>query len=223
MRKIHLHGSLVKHGEIFELDVLTAGEAVAALCANFPAIVDDIRVGSWVVMRGDPKTGMCLEEEAITGMRLGDADLHIMPEILGAKSGSGVIKVILGVTLIALSMGSASFLANPIMAGAASGASWGNAINQLGLVMALSGVSQMLAPETDSESKDDKSFTFTGPVSQQGQGHAVQIVYGEVITGGMMISGGVDADGLEMAIEAPVITPDPATVEADPNNSNFGP
>lgn len=156
-------------------------------------------------------------------MRLGDADLHIMPEVVGAKNSSGLVKAILGVTLIALSMGSASFLANPIMASASAGASWGNAINQLGLVMALSGVSSILTPETDSESKDDKSFTSTGPVSRHGQGHAVQIVYGEVITGAMMVSGGVDADGLEAVTEAPVVTPDPAFVLTDPDNSNFGP
>jgi len=222
LRKVHLHGSLAKHGEVFELDVLTAAEALAALAANIPAFMDDLHQGSWVILRGDPKTGMALDEEMIAGMRLGAAVLHIMPELAGAKNGNGTIKAILGVTLIAITAGGAApFLANPIIAGA--GTTWGNAIGQIGLAMTLTGVSSMLAPETESQSDDDKSFTLTGPVSAYGQGHAIQIVYGEVITGGMLISGGIDADGLETVTEAPVDTPDPATVANDPLNQEHGP
>jgi len=202
MRKIHLHGDLAKYGEIHELDVLTAGEAVCALCVNYPEFMSDIRKGSWVLMRGDRETGMCLDEEAVATLRLGDADLHIFPEIQGAKNGNGFLKVIVGVALIAVSYGSAAFLSQPIVAAAASGATWGNAIGQIGLAMTLAGVSQMLTPEQETQSTEaDRSFTFTGPVSQYGQGHAVQIVYGEVITGGMLISGGIDADGLESVVD----------------------
>lgn len=203
MRKIHLHGDLAKYGEVFELSVETAGEAVVALCANFPEIQRDFRNNSWLLFCGDPETGLCLTEEAVAGMRLGKHDLHIMPEIEGSKNGG--LKAILGVALIAVSFGSAAFLGTAISSTLMGGATWGNAIGQLGLVMALSGVSTMLAPETETDGSDDaKSFTLTGPVSQFGQGQAIQIVYGEVITGGMMISGGVDADGLDSLIEEPV-------------------
>ncbi|WP_323784617.1 hypothetical protein [Thalassovita sp.] len=221
LRKVHLHGSLAKHGEVFELDVLTAAEALTALAANVPAIMGDLRQGSWVVLRGDPETGMALDEDAVASMRLGAADLHIMPELVGAKSGNGTIKAILGVTLIAITAGGAApFLANPIIAGA--GTTWGNAIGQMGVAMALTGVSSMLAPETES-ADEEKSFTMTGPVSAYGQGHAIPIVYGEVITGGLLISGGIDADGLETVTDEPVATPDPATVANEPLNQEHGP
>ncbi len=221
MRKVHLHGVLAKYGETFELDVLTAGEAIAALAANFPEFVGDLREGSWVVLRGDPETGICLDEEMVAGMRLGDADLHIMPEVVGAKNGNGVLKAIIGIALIAVSAGSAApFLATQISGKLFGAATWGNVIGQLGLAMALSGVSSMLAPETETGGGDDeKSYTMTGPTSGYGQGQAVQIAYGgPIITGGMMISGGIDADGLESVVEEPVVTPDPATVTADPEN-----
>jgi len=221
LRKVHLHGSLAKHGDVFELDVLTAAEALAALAANILAFMDDLREGSWVILRGDPETGICLDEEMIAGMRLGNADLHIMPEVQGAKNGNGALKAILGVALIAITAGSAlPFLANPIIAGA--GTTWGNAIGQMGLAMALTGVSSMLAPETES-ADDEKSFTLTGPVSSYGQGGAVPIVYGEVITGGTLISGGIDADGLETITDAAPTTTDPASVATDPENINIGP
>lgn len=217
MRKIHLHGALAKHGDCFDFEVETASEALAALAANFPDFMSDLREGSWVVLRGDPKTGMCLDEEMITGMRLGDADLHFMPEIAGAKNGNGVLKAVLGVALIAITAGGAApFLANPIMAGATT--TWGNALGQMGVAMALTGVSSMLAPEMES-STDEKSYTMTGPVSGYGQGNAIPIVYGgPLITGGVLISGGIDADGLESTTEVPVVTPDPADVASNPAN-----
>lgn len=216
MRKVHLHGSLTKYGTVIELDVMTASEAIAALRANFPGFLGDLASGSWVILRGDPESGMVLDEDAVKEMRLGNADLHIMPEVIGAKNGNGVLKAILGVTLIAISGGSAAFLANPIIAGA--GATWGNAIGQMGLAMALSGVSSMLAPESAS-ADEEKSYTFSGPTSSYGEGQAVQIVYGgPIITGGMLISAGIDADGLSSVTETPVTTPDPETVATDPDN-----
>lgn len=82
----------------------------------------------------------------------------------------------------------------------------------------------MLAPETETQSEDsNKSFTMTGPTSEYGQGHAIQIVYGgPVITGGMLISGGIDADGLKSLKEGPVETPDPDVVAANPENVGGG-
>lgn len=222
LRKVHLHGSLAKHGDVFEFDVLTAAEALAALAANVPEFLGDLREGSWVILRGDPDTGLALDEDAVVSMRLGNADLHIMPEIMGAKNSSGALKAILGIALIAITAGSAApFLANPIIAGA--GATWGNVIGQMGLAMALTGVSSMLAPETESDSKDDESFTMTGPVSRYGQGNAIPIVYGEVITGGVLVSGGIDADGLESVTDKKKEDSRPELIETAFDNFDFGP
>lgn len=218
LNKIHLHGSLEKFGKSHELSILTAGEAVVALSTICPGFSQEIRRGSWTLMRGDRETGLALDEEMIREMRLGDADLHILPGVMGAKNGDGAIKTILGAALIVASGGAAGFLAQPIAAGLSSGVTWGNAIGQMGAAMALTGASQLLAPQTDSENVDDKSFTFTGPTSRQGQGHAIQIVYGEVITGGMVISAGIDADGLASVTETATSQTNPDTAEADPEN-----
>jgi predicted phage tail protein len=225
MRKIHLHGVLSKYGDCHEIEVLTAGEAIAALCANFPEIERDIRTGNWVVLRGDPDTGICLDEEAVAGMRLGDADLHIMPEVVGAKNSNGILKAVIGVALIAVSFGSAAFLANPISGALLGATTYGNAIGQIGLAMALAGVSTMLAPEQDAGGADEnKSYTLTGPVSQYGQGHALQVIYGEVITGAMLISGGIDANGMKLVTETkPEEEKDPFAIEADEESWNKGP
>ncbi len=192
MRTIHLHGSLKRYGATFELEVETAGEAVRALCTNFPDMLKTIREGEWYVIRGkNAKKGLSLGEEEIAAFRLGSGDLHIMPAIKGAKQSGGVLKVVLGVALIAFSFGSAAFLGTAISGTLLGGATWGNAIGMLGLSMLSTGISSMLAPEKKS-SKSENSFIFSGPQNGNRQGTAVPIVYGEVITGGVMISGGLD-------------------------------
>lgn len=222
MRKVWLHGSLNRFGDSVDLDVNTAGEAIVALSANFPDIIGDLRVGSWAVMRGDRETGIALDEEAIAGLALGSADLHIMPHIAGAKNSNGAIKAIVGIALVAVSFGGAAFLGAPISASLLGATTWGNAMGQLGLALTLSGISTMLAPEESSGSDDEQSFTISGPVSRYGQGHALQLVYGEVITGAMMISGGMDAQGLEETVEAPVVEQVPSVVISDPENTPDG-
>ncbi len=209
MRKVHLHGSLRKYGEVLDLEVGTAIEAITALSANFPGFLNDLKEGSWHVMRGDAQTGMPLDEEMVKGFKLGAADLHFIPQAIGAKDNGGSLKAILGATLVVATFGQAA----PLTAAALSGSSaWGNAIGQLGFAMALSGVSTMLAPETESQS-EEKSYTITGPVSGYGQGRSVQIVYGgPIIVGGMLISGGMNATGLEHLIEQPVAPVNPEAV-----------
>lgn len=195
MRKIYLYGSLAKYAKTISLDVRTASEAVRALCANFPSIRSDIEAGKWSLVRGKRRNGMSLSEEQIAGLGLGGSDLHFIPTIAGAKNSGGALKVILGATLIAVSFGFASALATPIM-GIAGATTYGSAIGMAGLGMVLTGASTLLSPKNKS-SDDERSYTFSGPQGAAKQGIGVPIVYGEVIVGGVMISGGFDVAQLK--------------------------
>lgn len=199
MRTVHLHGKLRKYAKTIDLEVSTAGEAVRALAVNFPEILADIKDGTWRVVRGDLKTGMDLGEEEIALMKLGKADLHLMPAVSGRKgSGGGVLKAVLGVALIAVSFGTAPFLGTAIMGGALGGATWGSALGMVGLSLALTGISSMLAPENTSEAEEKNSFILSGPTGAVGQGNPVPLVYGgPIIVGSVMISGGIDIDQLQ--------------------------
>ena len=197
MRKVILHGALAaKYGEEFELEIGTAAEAIRALAANFPEFMLDIREGAWHIVRGDADTGMDLGEEDVATFRLGRADLHIMPYVVGSKRG-GVLKIILGVALVGLSFGMG--LATPIIGGGAlGGLTYGN-MAMFGAALALGGVSQMLSPEQKDEgNKDDSSFTMTGPGNSYEQGAPIPLVYGEVITGGVLVSGGIDIERIKV-------------------------
>lgn len=195
LRKIHLHGAIgAKYGEVFELDVETTAEAVRALGANFPELLKDLREGAWHIMRGDPDTGMDLAEEQLVGFRLGKAELHFIPVVAGSKRG-GLLKIILGVALIGAAFAfSGGALAAPIGGGMLGGMTYGN-MAMMGAALALAGVSQLLAPE-EKEKKDESSFTMSGPGNAYEQGSPVPLVYGFVITGGVMVSGGIDIENI---------------------------
>jgi predicted phage tail protein len=196
MRKIILHGSLgKKFGREFELEVETAAEAVRALSVNFPEFAGAIRSGDWHVVRGETlKSGMDLDLELCSTYRLGRAPLHIVPVIAGSKR-SGLMKVVIGVALIG-----AAFLVPGGLAAAVpftGGMVKAGSLAMMGLAMAASGVSQMLSPEAKTDdSANNESYIFGGPGNSYAQGSPIPIVYGEVITGGVLISGGVDIEQL---------------------------
>jgi len=197
LRTIHLHGALgAKYGKKLKLDVATAGEAIRAISANFPAFMKDIREGAWHVVRGDKvDAGMDLGEDDIATFKLGKGDLHIVPFVAGSKRG-GLLKVVLGVVLIGAAFAlTGGALTTAIGAqGTLLGGVTGTQVALFGAAVALSGVSTLLTPEEKAEKDGSNSFTTSGPGNTYEQGAPVPLVYGEVITGGVLISGGVDIE-----------------------------
>lgn len=196
MRKIYLHGILAeKYGECFELEVATAAEAVRALATNFPGITKDFEAGSWHVVRGDDiDRGMSLGEDDLAAFKLGAGALHFVPVVAGSKR-SGLLKIILGVALVGFGFFMGGFAA-PIFGGTGllGGMTYGHMMI-FGAAMALGGAAQLLAPENkDSDTDKESSFTMSGPGNTYDQGYPVPLVYGEVITGSVLISAGVDVE-----------------------------
>jgi predicted phage tail protein len=207
MRKIWLHGRLAERfGEVYDLDVVTAGEAVRALHCNFPTFIDELKEGSFQFIRGDEETGFDLDLDEVCNFKLGDADLHIIPVIEGEKSRvGGIIKAVVGVALIGAAIffsggaagGLVAALGQPIAGGALFGATFGN-MAALGLAITLVGVSSALTPhktaEKDKADKNDQSYDISGPGNTYEQGNPVPIIYGEGIFGSVAISIGKDVD-----------------------------
>jgi predicted phage tail protein len=193
MRNIHLHGPLGdKHGKLFTFEVDTAAEAVRALCVNLKGFETDLTNGSWHVMRGESlKDGVMLDLELLPSFNLGSADLHIMPELAGAKSGVG--KALMGIAMVGLSFGTfggAAFLATPLIGTA----TIGSTIGMIGLSMALTGISSLLAPEISSNDKEETSSLMGGSSAAAREGTGIPLIYGRVVTGGLVISAGLDID-----------------------------
>jgi predicted phage tail protein len=208
MRNIYLHGAIAqKYGDHFKLDIATAGEAIRALCANFPEFVKSIHDGSWHIVRGKSvETGMDLNEHQVAGFKLGSGDLHILPYVAGSKNG-GLLKTIAGIALIGISFGFAGALAAPISTALLGNVTWGSAIGMIGLSLTLNGVSQLLAGEKE-ETKDENSFLLSGTSDSGKEGTGVPLIYGEVITGGIIASSGLDIEqiGSNTLVQIPAST-----------------
>jgi len=198
LRKVYLHGRLAEvFGSEFRFDVETAGEAIRALNANFRRFAEELREGAYRVVRGDPETGVDIDEKDLNSFRLGAADLHIVPYILGSKNShaGGTLKIILGVALIGTALFfSGGTLSAPIGSGLFGSFTYGN-VAMVGVALALAGVATLLAPKRQ-DPYQQSSFILNGPSNSYAQGNPVPLIYGEVITGSQIISGALDIENI---------------------------
>lgn len=197
MRNIHLHGHLGdRFGKLHRLEVATASEAVRAMIINHPEFGETLKSGNYAVVRGDLSDGLDLDLENLDEMPLGRSDLHILPELEGRKERGGMLKVIAGVALIGAAVFAAPAAGGLAASIGATGITYGN-VAALGLALALSGVSLMLTkPTKDKSQESTDSFTLQGPSNTYGQGGVVPLIYGEVITGGRLISSAIDIEDI---------------------------
>jgi predicted phage tail protein len=208
MRSIHLYGVLKKQfGPSHRFDVATAGEALRALNCAFPGkFVKALQDGHFKLVRGDKTSGMQLDLDLICQMKLGAADLHLIPVAKGAamsQKAKGTTKVVLGAALIggAIFMSGGTLAAPLSMMGApvveGLGVTWGN-IALVGLGLALAGVSTLLSkPAVSTASNNvDVSSGNIGNSGQQGDG--IQLIYGEVLTGSTPISVASDVEDIDV-------------------------
>ena len=205
LRKIKLYGELaefVGHKE-FEVQVDSLAKAVSFLLNNFEGIDRFMSPKFYQVKVGNYDIG---EEEV--NYPIGQEDIHFIPVISGA--GRGVGRILGGAALIGIGMATggitfASFFnpaTIPFAPGFASAGLLTKATIAIGGALALSGVSEMLfplpdMPEFSSEQDPRLSFNFSGTQQTSRAGTPVPIVYGEIFTGSVVISGGVDTEQVQ--------------------------
>ena len=195
LRKIKLYGKLAKFigHRVLEADVATAAEAVRFLLANWPEAEAHMNDQHYRVSIGT--YDIDLEE---LHHPAGAAPISFVPVVAGAGA---VGRIIAGIALIALSFGIASLAAGAALAGSFSGfalqaVAFGTQAGLLaGIGLVLGGVAQLLTP-TPKISQDEgdprKSFSFSGIQNVSRAGVPVPVVYGETLTGSVVISAGID-------------------------------
>ena len=201
LRKVKLYGELAKfvgHKE-FEVKAETVGKAVSFLIHNFPGIESFMSPNYYQVKVGDYD----VNEEEIHHP-VGKQDIHFIPVISGA--GRGIGKVLLGAVLIGIAIAApgAVFGAGGGLGFGAAGGGFSLAAvgGNIGIALVLSGVSDMLFPlpepqKFSSEEDPQLSFNFAGVQNTSRAGTPVPIVYGEIITGSVVISAAVDTNQVE--------------------------
>jgi len=204
LRKVKLYGKLaefVGHKE-FEVKVSSVAQAVSFLIHNFPDLEAHMSPQYYQVKVGNYD----IDKDEIN-YPVGGEDIHFIPVIAGA--GGGARKLLLGAVLIggaifagggfgALSM----FGGQGLAFGGKAATFLGNFAMNLGVGLAISGVSEMLFPlpkPQDFSSEEDPrlSFSFGGVQNTSRAGTPIPIVYGEIFTGSVVISAAVDTNQVE--------------------------
>ena len=191
LRKLKLYGELaefVGHKE-FEIEASNIPKVMSFLVNNFPQIEPYMNPKYYQVKVGD----YAIDKEELQNPIGETEDVHIVPVIAGAGRGFG--KILFGAALIAGAFitGGASFS----FSAGLTGTFLGKAAVYLGASLVISGVSDMLFPTPKLEVPEDDprlSFNFAGTQNTSRAGTPVPIVYGEIFTGSVVISGAIDTD-----------------------------
>ena len=200
LRKIKLYGQLAEfigHKE-FEVKVHSIAQAVSFLIHNFPEIESYMSPKYYQV-----KVGNYDIDESELAYPIGQEDIHFIPAISGA--GRGVGKILLGAALIGvsfLSFGTSAGMGVAFSKGLAKVGFIQKGLFGIGAALTLSGVSDLLFPlpepqKFSSEEDPQLSFNFSGIQNTSRAGTPVPIVYGEIITGSVVISAAIDTNQVD--------------------------
>ena len=202
LSKIKVYGRLARFlgKRTFEAQISSPTDAFKFLLANFPNLESHIMKQNYCVKVGDYEIN-----ETELDIPTGSQEIKIVPVVVGARKGLG--RFILGAVLIGavvvtggaagVAFGAGGGLGFGLTAGTTGlGATLLAAAGNLGIYLALSGAAQMLTPteELGADSDDPSSFTFNGVQNTIRAGVAIPVVYGEIFTGSLVVSGGIDTD-----------------------------
>ena len=200
LRKIKLYGELAKFlgQKTFEAEVHNAAQAIRFLVVNFPELEKHMGNRYYKVLVGNWE----LKKEEIHYPN-GQEDIKIVP-MIGGEGGRGTRNLIIGAVLIGAAIlapgagvvglsfaGTGGAAASPFMA----------AIGNIGIALALTGLSQMLTPvESIKEEEQDprKSFSFSGIVNTSRAGVPVPVIYGQTMVGSVVISANIENEQVEV-------------------------
>ena len=191
LRKVKLYGELADFVGHKELDAVinSTADAIRFLVTNFPKLEAHMADKYYKVLVDDYEIG----EEDIHNP-IGQSDISIVPVITGA--GGGTRKLLLGAALIGI-----GFAVGGGVFGAALAKNLGaiGFVKNVGIALALQGVTEMLFPlpqPKDFNNEEDPriSFSFSGVQNTSRAGTSHPIVYGEIITGSVVISAGIDTN-----------------------------
>jgi len=205
LRKIKLYGELGKFlgQKTFEAEVSNTAQAIRFLVVNFPQLEAHMADRYYKVAVNDWEIG---KDELY--YPTGQEDIKIIPVVGG--SGRGFGRILLGAVLIggAMISGGITFgnffnpAAVPYAPGFASAGALTKAAITIGGALVLSGIGEMLTPipTVNQEVEQDPrlSFNFSGIQNTSRAGVAVPVIYGQVLTGSVVISAGIETAQVEV-------------------------
>lgn len=199
LKKIKFYGPLKDFlgYEELEAHVNSVGQTMRFLITNFPELEKHMADKTYKVLINQDQ----IDETQINDP-IGQSTVHIVPVVSGAGGNFG--RILTGAALIGASflfpgagmfgtygLGGAAAVKGGILTGI------GTLTSAIGASMVLGGVSDMLfpkpkMPEFSSPNDPRISFGFSGTQNTSRAGTPVPLVYGEIFTGSVVISAGVD-------------------------------
>lgn len=211
MRSVYLYGSLAEEfGPVFKLRGNTIGAIIRLLEANYPGkFMRSILHGEYQVVAGkslEDEKGIHFDNDLVRkGLALGSKDLHIVPSAEGS-GGGGFFRVVLGAVIVAAAVvasgGTAAGFAGTAFSVGTLNVSFGS-VALFGASLALGGIAQLLTPvpkisagdyNNRNSPEERASYIFNGAVNTTEQGGPVPLVYGRMVIGSTVISGGITAE-----------------------------
>ena len=194
LRTVRLYGELAEFVGHKELDAVinSTADAMRFLVSNFPGLESHMADRYYQVLVDDYEIG----EEDIHNP-IGQSDISIVPVITGAGGNTG--RFLLGAVLIGVGVlsGGTGFALNPTQGFGFFGSGLAAQVANLGVGLVLLGVSDLLyqKPKDVVNEQDPRiSFSFSGVQNTSRAGTSHPIVYGEIITGSVVISAGIDTN-----------------------------
>ena len=199
LKKIKVYGRLRKFlgQSYFEAAVASPKQAFHFLIANFPEVENHMMNQFYKIKMG----GMEITEDLLSLQS--DDDIQIIPIAIGAKGVAlGALGVFGGAAATAAGVAGTGFLGTAVF-GTTIGGIIGGGLTAIGTSMLVNEATQLLMPQpdiptgvmADSFSQNDPTFQSFGFGSIQNVARAgvpVPIIYGEVFTGSVVISSGID-------------------------------
>ena len=191
LKKIKVYGTLRKFlgQKEFDVDLNTPREAISFLVCNFKGIEEHMAEQFYTIQVG----AKVITEDLLNLNTLDDIKIipvvhgNFFPILLGAGALFGASAITAG-----------SFLGSTLLV---------NALTAVGTSMLIDGVTQMLAPQQNNLSPTGQdaldpaalasNYSFTGLTNISRAGIPLNLVYGEIVVGSIVVSNGVDTVQVE--------------------------
>jgi len=197
LRKVKLYGELADFVGHKELDAVIncTADAIRFLITNFEGLEAHMANRHYQVLVGNEDI-----DETELHNPIGQSDISIVPVITGAGGGLG--KTLLGVALVGFSIASGGGFGALFSEKGLELGFFGNLAMNVGVGLTLMGVTEMLFPlpkPKDFSNEEDPriSFSFSGVQNTSRAGTSHPIVYGEIVTGSVVISAGIDTNQVQ--------------------------
>ena len=192
LNKIKVYGRLARFlgRRTFEAEVKSPIDAFKFLLANYPKLEAHILQQKYCVKVGDYE----IDKNEIE-IPIGSQEIKIVPIAVGSGT-SGFGKLITGALIVGLVVATGGVGA----IGLAGGTGFLGLAGNIGVYLALSGIAEVISPTPKppgvSDDPQQRNFSFNGIQNTGRAGVAIPVVYGEIFTGSLVVSAGIDTEDI---------------------------